>query len=81
MKINRDDKNPLTDFKVNLQYNIVVFDRYGNKVFQKEASNDTEIWDGTYEGKEVPKSTYFYIMNYDIGSGPTIDKGWIQLIR
>ncbi len=81
LKINRDDKDPFTNILANIQYNIVIYDRYGNKVFQKEALNDTEIWDGTYEGKEVPKGTYFYIMNYDIGSGPTIDKGWIQLIR
>ena len=81
LTINRDDLDPLTNIKAEIQYNIVIFDRYGNKVYQVQNSNDTNIWDGTYEGKEVPKGTYFYIMNYDIGSGPTIDKGWIQLIR
>ena len=81
LKINRDDRDPLTNIQVNIQYNIVIFDRYGNQVFEKQDEDNTQIWDGTYEGKEVPKGTYFYIMNYDIGSGPTIDKGWIQLIR
>ena len=81
LTINRDDLDPLTNIKADIQYNIVIFDRYGNKVYQVQNSNNTNIWDGTYEGKEVPKGTYFYIMNYDIGSGPTIDKGWIQLIR
>ncbi len=71
-----------------ISYEIRIFDRYGNLVFEGSDStppiidqNATDVWDGIYKGKDVPKGTYFYILNYDIGTGPTIDKGWIQLIR
>tara|TARA_R110001583_G_scaffold38171_7_gene123442 strand:+ start:54104 stop:58162 length:4059 start_codon:yes stop_codon:yes gene_type:complete len=80
LRINRTD--PVTRLEVTLQYNIKIYDRYGNLVFETEKVNDGDVWDGTYKGKEVPRGTYFYIMNYSINNEPAIlDKGWIQLIR
>ncbi|SDT09858.1 gliding motility-associated C-terminal domain-containing protein [Maribacter dokdonensis] len=80
LRINRTD--PETGVDVALHYKIKIYDRYGNLVFETEKVNDGDVWDGTYKGKEVPKGTYFYIMNYSINNGPeTLDKGWIQLIR
>ncbi|MEP3373195.1 MAG: Calx-beta domain-containing protein [Maribacter dokdonensis] len=80
LRINRTD--PETGIDVALHYKIKIYDRYGNLVFETEKVNDGDLWDGTYKGKEVPKGTYFYIMNYSINNGPeTLDKGWIQLIR
>jgi gliding motility-associated-like protein len=85
LRINLRDADTGLDAGIN--YKIVVYDRYGNLVFEGEGSvpgnsqRVTDVWDGTYNGKDVPKGTYFYILNYDIGAGPTIDKGWIQLIR
>ncbi|WP_419213806.1 gliding motility-associated C-terminal domain-containing protein [Maribacter sp. X9] len=80
LRINR--KDPQTGLEVAIQYKIKIYDRYGNLVFETEKTNDGDVWDGTYKGKEVPKGTYFYIMNYSINNEPTIlDKGWIQLIR
>ena len=80
LRINRTD--PETGIDVALHYKIKIYDRYGNLVFETEKVNDGDVWDGTYKGKEVPKGTYFYIMNYSINNGPeTLDKGWIQLIR
>ncbi|MGC1516180.1 MAG: gliding motility-associated C-terminal domain-containing protein, partial [Maribacter sp.] len=80
LRINRTD--PLTGLEVPLQYKIKIYDRYGNLVFETEKTNDGDVWDGTYKGKEVPKGTYFYILNYRIDEEPSIlDKGWIQLIR
>lgn len=84
LRINRTKIDPDTGVRteVNLQYKIKIYDRYGNLVFETEKINDVDVWDGTYKGKEVPKGTYFYIMNYSINNEPpTIDKGWIQLIR
>ncbi|WP_052958672.1 Calx-beta domain-containing protein [Maribacter thermophilus] len=67
---------------VSVSYNIKIFDRYGNKVFEAKKVNDPDIWDGTYEGKEAPRGTYFYILWYSVNGGePILDKGWIQLIR
>ncbi|TVZ16764.1 Calx-beta domain-containing protein [Maribacter sp. MAR_2009_72] len=84
LRINRTLTDPETGVQteVNLQYKIKIYDRYGNLVFETEKINDVDVWDGTYKGKEVPKGTYFYIMNYSINNEPAvIDKGWIQLIR
>ncbi|WP_437371427.1 Calx-beta domain-containing protein [Maribacter litoralis] len=84
LRINRTLTDPETGTKVevDLQYKIKIYDRYGNLVFETEKVNDADVWDGTYKGKEVPKGTYFYIMNYSVNNGPeTLDKGWIQLIR
>lgn len=84
LRINRTLTDPETgaQVEVDLQYKIKIYDRYGNLVFETEKVNDADVWDGTYKGKEVPKGTYFYIMNYSVNNGPeTLDKGWIQLIR
>ena len=80
LRINLTD--PVTGLEVSIQYKIQIYDRYGNLVFETEKSNDGDVWDGTYEGREAPKGTYFYVMNYSINNAPAIlDKGWIQLIR
>lgn len=85
LRINLRQADTGLDFGIN--YRIVVYDRYGNLVFEGDdlvepnTQRVSDVWDGTYKGKEVPKGTYFYILNYDVGGGPTIDKGWIQLIR
>ncbi|MBD0852608.1 T9SS type B sorting domain-containing protein, partial [Maribacter arenosus] len=36
-------------------------------------------WDGTRNNTDVPKGTYFYVL--DLGDGSEVRKGWIQIIR
>ncbi|MFX0555430.1 Calx-beta domain-containing protein [Maribacter sp. CXY002] len=76
-------RNQDTGLNETVVYKINIFDRYGNLVYTtEEQQTGKQVWDGTYKGKEVPKGTYFYILNYSINnSEPTVDKGWIQLIR
>ncbi|RIV49530.1 DUF11 domain-containing protein, partial [Flagellimonas taeanensis] len=54
-----------------------VFDRYGNSVFQMDGYNST--WDGTGKNGDLPKGTYFYLL--DLGDGSEVVKGWIQIVR
>jgi gliding motility-associated-like protein/uncharacterized repeat protein (TIGR01451 family) len=54
-----------------------VYDRYGNKVFA--ANNYGNTWNGTGNNGNLPKGTYFYIL--DLGDGSEVRKGWIQIIR
>lgn len=54
-----------------------IFDRYGNSIFEAAPYDNT--WDGTFKNGDVPKGTYFYIL--DLGDGSEISKGWIQIIR
>ncbi|WP_165869247.1 Calx-beta domain-containing protein [Maribacter algicola] len=77
---------------IGIEYTISIVDRYGNTVFEGSDTVPygtqavTDVWDGTFKGKEVPKGTYFYVLSYTLmdaqGSMDSqIDKGWIQLIR
>ncbi len=54
-----------------------VFDRYGNSLF--EANGYDSSWDGTGSNGEVPKGTYFYVL--ELGDGTEPQRGWIQIIR
>ncbi len=54
-----------------------IFDRYGNEVFA--TSRYRNNWRGTGKKGDLPKGTYFYIL--DLGDGTAIKKGWIQIIR
>ncbi|WP_228237049.1 Calx-beta domain-containing protein [Allomuricauda sp. M10] len=55
-----------------------VFDRYGNSVFQMDGYDSS--WDGTGKNGDLPKGTYFYILDRG-GDGTDVVKGWIQIIR
>jgi gliding motility-associated-like protein len=55
-----------------------IFDRYGNNIYEAAPYDNT--WDGTYKNGELPKGTYFYILDL-MGDGSEISKGWIQIIR
>ena len=61
----------------------VVFNRWGNKVY--ETSNYQNTWDGKSTlglkvgGDELPTGTYFYILN--LGDGTDVFKGTITLNR
>jgi gliding motility-associated-like protein/uncharacterized repeat protein (TIGR01451 family) len=68
--------------KVEVLYNIQIFNRYGNLVFETTGQNTEEIWDGSWKGKNSPDGTYFYTLDVQVeGEGSSIQKGWIQLIR
>ncbi|MEZ4959771.1 MAG: gliding motility-associated C-terminal domain-containing protein [Saprospiraceae bacterium] len=56
-------------------HNIMVFNRWGNKVFQtKNYRND---WDGYWQGKRLPFGTYFYLI--DLGDGSKWLSGYLQI--
>ncbi|WP_394747289.1 Ig-like domain-containing protein [Spongiimicrobium salis] len=54
-----------------------IFDRYGNEVFS--ATNYDNTWDGTGRNGNVPKGTYFYLLN--LANGTEVQKGYIQILR
>jgi len=56
-----------------------IFNRWGNAVFSaKRYSNDTP-WNGTWDGKDLPDGTYYYLI--DLGDTSEKLSGWIQLLR
>ncbi len=79
LKINRLDSD--TGLMARIIYNIQIFNRYGNLVFEANGQYNEEVWDGSWKGKDAPAGTYFYTMSIDVGEGAESKKGWIQLIR
>ncbi|MEX0315516.1 MAG: gliding motility-associated C-terminal domain-containing protein, partial [Allomuricauda sp.] len=57
---------------------IEIFDRYGNSVFQMDGYDSS--WDGTGKNGDLPKGTYFYLLDLN-GDGSEVAKGWIQILR
>ena len=57
---------------------VTIYNRWGNLVYQKAGYDNNDGWDGTFEGKDLPSGTYFYII--DDGEG-TKYTGWLQLRR
>ena len=42
---------------------VEVFSRWGDKVFSMENyNNDDKVWNGSYNGKELPIGTYYYVI-------------------
>lgn len=53
------------------KYEIIIFNRYGDEVYSNKNYNND--WQGTYEGKQLPEGTYYYIVidqNGDQFKGP-----------
>ncbi|MFD2099281.1 gliding motility-associated C-terminal domain-containing protein, partial [Flagellimonas iocasae] len=78
---NGDGKNDRLVLVGHEQYSnntLEVFDRYGNSVFQMDGYDSS--WDGTGKNGDLPKGTYFYILDLN-GDGTDVVKGWIQIVR
>jgi gliding motility-associated-like protein len=62
-------------------YELVVFDRNGNKVFESTSSNAG--WDGRYKGNDVPAGTYFYSLKVKFSCDESIQEtsGYVTLLR
>lgn len=43
-------------------YQIYIFNRWGKLIF--ESSDQYEVWNGKYQGNDVPEGVYFYRINY-----------------
>ena len=50
--------------------------RYGGRIFFEKGYQNN--WDGTWEGKDLPDGTYFYMIEID---GEDTRTGYIQLNR
>jgi len=58
----------------------IVFDRWGNKVFESQNINDG--WDGTYKGQAMNTATYVWSLKATLRDGTSIErKGDVTLVR
>ena len=65
------------------QGRLMVFSRWGDKVF--EATNPTDTWDGTYRGSPLPQGVYVWVYEFTYQSGSLTrfwqDRGTVTLLR
>jgi len=58
---------------------IEVFDRRGVRVFYSRGYSESEFWDGTYQGKDLPMDSYYYIIYLKNGLGRI--SGTVTILR
>ncbi len=79
---NGDNLNDIIDFSGVINYKNFsgqVFDRYGREVFKAEKVRP--YWDGYFQGKKLPTSTYWYQITFEDPASKelTVKTGWILL--
>jgi gliding motility-associated-like protein len=58
---------------------VEVYNRWGSRIFSSEGYSDEQRWDGTFNGKDVPTGTYYYVVIPRPESEPII--GNVTIIR
>ncbi len=58
---------------------IKVFNRWGNMVLSESGYKNSKPWDGTWNGKDLPDGTYFYMI--DLADGEDQLSGYLELRR
>lgn len=80
----KDGSNDFFDIKIKgeTSYDLVVYNRWGAKVFESKSSDYD--WNGTNmnDGSDCPEGTYFYVFKYELlnGKKETVN-GTVTLIR
>lgn len=79
---NGDNVNDIIDFSGVINYKDFsgqVFDRYGRLIFKAEKIRP--YWDGYFQGKKLPTSTYWYQVTFEDPASKelTVKTGWILL--
>ncbi len=79
---NGDGKNDVWNISFLNQFtnnDVVVLNRWGDEVFYaKPYLND---FDGTFNGKNLPKGTYYFVLRVDVNGTDRIFKGPLTIVR
>jgi gliding motility-associated-like protein len=60
---------------------VMIFNRWGEKLFYSKGYPASDRWDGTYKGKPLPVGTYYYIINLHDEAYPDPITGPITIMR
>ena len=52
-----------SDLRVKKEVKILIFDRFGKKIFSNENST-SYIWNGTENGRQLPSGSYWYVLEW-----------------
>ncbi|MCB0663532.1 MAG: gliding motility-associated C-terminal domain-containing protein, partial [Saprospiraceae bacterium] len=58
---------------------LIIFNRWGNKVFEME--NYDNSWDGSFDGKDLPDGTYYYLFEVDDRGVMRKFNGFLEIFR
>ncbi|HRE73539.1 MAG TPA: gliding motility-associated C-terminal domain-containing protein [Flavobacteriales bacterium] len=47
---------------------VTVYDRWGQKVFNRQGYSNNNAWDGTNKGMKIPAGVYYYVIDLNTGS-------------
>ena len=81
---NGDGINDLFDIPNAADYSgivVEVFNRAGQRVFYSEGYSDDRRWDGTYNGRDLPLGTYYYVITLNDGFGTRPVTGSVTILR
>ncbi len=56
---------------------VEIYDRFGHRLFRSEGY--TQPWNGTYQGKELPTGTYYYLIS--LNEGVAHYKGSVTILK
>lgn len=77
---NGDDTNDtwrIRNIQLYPDVQVKVFNKWGNMVF--ESSGYPDPWDGTYNGKSLEPSTYYYFV--DLHNGDPVYQGFLAIVK
>jgi gliding motility-associated-like protein len=75
-----NDKWFVTNGNCTSNIKVVVFNRYGSKVY--ESADYQNTWDGTYKGNALPDATYYYNLTFTLINGDVKNfKGDVSILR
>jgi gliding motility-associated-like protein len=79
---NNDGRNDTWEIELNDLYpyaEIEVFDRRGKRVFYSRGYDESQYWDGKYNGRDLPMDSYHYIIY--LHNGTRRISGTVTLLR
>lgn len=64
---------------------VLVFNRWGNQVFEHNASSvnpySNNMWDGTFNGQELPVASYYYIIETNDATSTEKYEGTVTILK
>jgi len=61
--------------------NLLIFNRWGNKVYEKKGYSNQDPWKGIYKNTQLPDGSYFYILDVNIDGEMKTFSGYVHLHR
>jgi gliding motility-associated-like protein len=81
---NNDEINDVFTIKNIENYpenNLIIYNRWGNRIYKKEGYTNAEGWDGTFDMKKLPDGVYFYLLKVNIDNKQEIFSGPVTIAR